>query len=107
MKYVIKLRCMCTVIKTHVSANKQIIRNAVPSYSTGGILADVMGLGKTLTMLSSIATTLDDAKQWSTHRMGNAASKATWRSRATLVVVPSMRELYLRIFLYMLPPLVV
>ncbi|KAM3067424.1 hypothetical protein ACMFMG_011573 [Clarireedia jacksonii] len=35
-----------------------------PPQVLGGILADMMGLGKTLTTLSVIATTLDDAREW-------------------------------------------
>lgn len=37
-----------------------------PPETLGGILADMMGLGKTLSILSLIATTVDDASDWST-----------------------------------------
>ncbi|KAK3940649.1 SNF2 family N-terminal domain-containing protein [Diplogelasinospora grovesii] len=36
-----------------------------PPAALGGILADMMGLGKTLSVLSLVATTLDDAVAWS------------------------------------------
>jgi SNF2 family DNA or RNA helicase len=36
-----------------------------PPPTLGGILADVMGLGKTLSVLSLITKTLDDAEKWS------------------------------------------
>ncbi|ESZ98698.1 hypothetical protein SBOR_0936 [Sclerotinia borealis F-4128] len=35
-----------------------------PPQVLGGILADMMGLGKTLSILSLVVTTLDDAKDW-------------------------------------------
>ncbi|RCI09528.1 hypothetical protein L249_4064 [Ophiocordyceps polyrhachis-furcata BCC 54312] len=35
-----------------------------PPETRGGILADIMGLGKTLSILSLIASTTDDAAQW-------------------------------------------
>ncbi|KAI1205753.1 SNF2 family N-terminal domain-containing protein [Annulohypoxylon truncatum] len=37
-----------------------------PPETLGGILADMMGLGKTLSILSLIASSLDQAEQWST-----------------------------------------
>lgn len=36
-----------------------------PPETFGGILADMMGLGKTLSILSLVATTLDEAEDWS------------------------------------------
>ena len=36
-----------------------------PPETLGGILADMMGLGKTLSILSLVATTLEEADQWS------------------------------------------
>ncbi|KAI1437179.1 SNF2 family N-terminal domain-containing protein [Xylaria sp. CBS 124048] len=36
-----------------------------PAETFGGILADMMGLGKTLSILSLITTTLDEAENWS------------------------------------------
>ncbi|KAI1095967.1 SNF2 family N-terminal domain-containing protein [Rostrohypoxylon terebratum] len=37
-----------------------------PPESLGGILADMMGLGKTLSILSLVASSLEQAEQWST-----------------------------------------
>ncbi|KAI1116900.1 SNF2 family N-terminal domain-containing protein [Nemania sp. NC0429] len=41
------------------------IDDTKPPETLGGILADMMGLGKTLSILSLVATTLDDAEEWS------------------------------------------
>jgi SNF2 family DNA or RNA helicase len=60
-----------------------------PSYSTGGILADVMGLGKTLTMIATIVSTLELSRQ---HFINPDADDSGRRTGATLVVVTSMRE---------------
>ncbi|KAI1258396.1 SNF2 family N-terminal domain-containing protein [Xylariaceae sp. FL1019] len=48
---------------------KNIITGATqleaPDETFGGILADMMGLGKTLSILSLVASTVDDADEWS------------------------------------------
>jgi SNF2 family DNA or RNA helicase len=66
----------------------------IPTFSTGGILADAMGLGKTLTMISAIVTTAREAEQFSVsfdlNDIGNV--ETVHRTRATLVVVTSMRK---------------
>ena len=41
------------------------VHDKLPPETFGGILADMMGLGKTLSILSLVATTLDDAGDWS------------------------------------------
>ncbi|KAI0542995.1 SNF2 family N-terminal domain-containing protein [Xylaria digitata] len=41
------------------------MHDVMPPETFGGILADMMGLGKTLSILSLVATTLDDADDWS------------------------------------------
>lgn len=41
------------------------IQDKIPPETFGGILADMMGLGKTLSILSLVATTLEDAEVWS------------------------------------------
>ncbi|KAI1344589.1 SNF2 family N-terminal domain-containing protein [Xylariaceae sp. FL0016] len=41
------------------------VQNQQPAEAYGGILADMMGLGKTLSILSLVASTLDDAEEWS------------------------------------------
>ncbi|KAL7818824.1 SNF2 family N-terminal domain-containing protein [Trichoderma aethiopicum] len=59
--------------RTKPSLNGQIIFHNVitgesqivpPSSTRGGILADMMGLGKTLSILSLVATTMDEARQF-------------------------------------------
>ncbi|CAN9204159.1 unnamed protein product [Alternaria alternata] len=57
----------------------------------GGILADDMGLGKSLTMLSAIASSLQDAESFVSTPTASAkeSSNDLKPSRATLIVVPS------------------
>ncbi|KAH6975002.1 SNF2 family N-terminal domain-containing protein [Ilyonectria sp. MPI-CAGE-AT-0026] len=65
-----------------------------PSYSMGGILADVMGLGKTLSMISAIVSSLPQAVRYATAKYQDFASPPSGcQSRATLVVVTSMQVL--------------
>ena len=64
-----------------------------PSVSSGGILADVMGLGKTLTMLSAIVHSMDEAIHFEIlPEGGTTEDHVPLKSRATLVVVPSARK---------------
>ena len=64
-----------------------------PVETVGGILADYMGLGKTLTMISTIVRTADNAQLFA--ETGNdvvdtSSGKCTrLTSRSTLVIVPS------------------
>jgi SNF2 family DNA or RNA helicase len=68
-------------------------RDDIPSYSMGGILADVMGLGKTLSMISGIVSSLSQATEYAIAKNENIISSAPGcRSRATLVIVTSMRK---------------
>src|SRR5215469_1218653 len=68
-------------------------KDDIPSYSKGGILADVMGLGKTLSMISAIVSSLPRATEYATATHQNFASAVSGcRSRATLVIVTSMRN---------------
>lgn len=59
---------------------------------TGGILADVMGLGKTLSILSLIASTLDDARQYAGQALLTEGETARIQpvvtTGATLLVTP-------------------
>ncbi|KAK4038402.1 SNF2 family N-terminal domain-containing protein [Parachaetomium inaequale] len=64
--------------------------SSMPSYSRGGILADVMGLGKTLTMLSTIVSTLDISRQYPFSSILDAGVS---RSKATMIVVSSAQVL--------------
>lgn len=67
--------------------------NAAPSMAMGGILADVMGLGKTLTMLASIATSSLAAASFQREDTDLEAVQSTGhRTSATLVVVTSTRR---------------
>jgi len=69
-------------------------RDNLPAFSTGGILADAMGLGKTLTMISAIVSTLNEAARFSAGSDHDVIEnkEAEFRTRATLVVVTSMRK---------------
>ncbi|KAB8254841.1 SNF2 family N-terminal domain-containing protein [Aspergillus pseudonomiae] len=61
-----------------------------PDESGGGILADEMGMGKSLTTLVLTAKTLREARQWVEETKAlPGASLAKTPSRATLVIVPS------------------
>ena len=61
----------------------------------GGILADEMGMGKSLSILALVTKTIKDAEKWAaganqeSQEEFRAASKST---RATLVLVPSASE---------------
>ena len=69
------------VITDHVSAVK-------PDGVQGGILADMMGLGKTLSILSLIAHTRDEAKEFCDERPPPDVARARRNSRATLIICP-------------------
>ncbi|GLA70717.1 hypothetical protein AtubIFM55763_000889 [Aspergillus tubingensis] len=60
----------------------------VPVGPLGGIIADTMGLGKTVTTLSTIASTLLHAKEWGKRR-GTPWSAGLRTVAATMVVVPN------------------
>ncbi|PMD28760.1 hypothetical protein L207DRAFT_505056 [Hyaloscypha variabilis F] len=57
-----------------------------PNELGGGILADDMGMGKSLSTLALITTTLDEALSWSRTASTKSGKR---RSRGTLVIVPS------------------
>ncbi|KAH8592599.1 SNF2 family N-terminal domain-containing protein [Bisporella sp. PMI_857] len=83
------------------SANKSVRhfigispKDDIPSYSMGGILADVMGLGKTLSMISAIVSSLPQAIEYATAENRNfVAPESRCRTRATLVIVTSIQVL--------------
>lgn len=82
----------------------------MPPETKGGILADMMGLGKTLSILSLLASSIDEARQWETrtpvqpspaesktstkndilgvHQPSLGLTPVTRNSRATLIVCP-------------------
>jgi SWI/SNF-related matrix-associated actin-dependent regulator of chromatin subfamily A3 len=71
----------------------------VPLETLGGILADDLGLGKTLTVLSTILRTAKMSKSYAEENnesiavsKGNEISSDQVFSRATLVIVPSSRK---------------
>ena len=63
-----------------------------PDPALGGILADVMGLGKTLTVLAGICSTLEQARQSVSQLNHLVEDSSLYRSMSTLVVVPSSRK---------------
>ncbi|RSL61430.1 hypothetical protein CEP54_006267 [Fusarium duplospermum] len=66
------------------------LASVAPSMAMGGILADVMGLGKTLTMLASIATSRLAAADFQKGGTDVEAIQSTsHRTSATLVIVTS------------------
>lgn len=61
----------------------------------GGILADEMGMGKTLSILALVTKTMDKAHAWvNTQPMEETETVGPTKKRvaATLVIVPSARE---------------
>ncbi|KAK1507948.1 SNF2 family domain-containing protein [Colletotrichum costaricense] len=66
-----------------------------PDEKGGGILADEMGMGKSLSILSLIVKTLDDARNWAVEEEKNSEkSKDLHYSGSTLVVVSSALLIY-------------
>jgi hypothetical protein len=57
----------------------------------GGILADEMGMGKSLSILALITKSLENGSDWAHHEKSNFSADNTpeRRSRATLIIVPS------------------
>lgn len=84
------------------------VKSALPVENGGGILADDMGLGKSLTMLSTIVGSLDHAQKYANSKPLSQSS--TWddicyiksASKSTLVVVPSDCRFYLKSSSHML-----
>jgi hypothetical protein len=67
-----------------------------PEEKGGGVLADEMGMGKTLSILALVMSTLEKARDWAlSHAQSEPPSVAVpnRRSRATLIVVSSACEL--------------
>lgn len=60
---------------------------AKPSCIQGGILADVMGLGKTLSILALVAHTQDEARQFRAERPPRSADVYR-NARSTLIICP-------------------
>ena len=66
-------------------------RNRTPASETGGgILADDMGMGKSLSTLALITKTLDKAYDWVIEKKANQENHNRQKAcRATLVLIPS------------------
>ncbi|KAL2845415.1 SNF2 family N-terminal domain-containing protein [Aspergillus pseudoustus] len=84
--------------KRETVGGEQLYRHAItgtkereePDESGGGILADEMGMGKSLTTLVLIGKTMPGAKEWVSHQTHlQGIILAEKPCRATLVVVPS------------------
>lgn len=59
-----------------------------PSPVYGGILADMMGLGKTLSILSLIAASVDDAESFMRQKPQSGLEGVRMNARTTLIVCP-------------------
>ena len=65
--------------------------------TASGLLADAVGLGKTLTMLSAIVYSLDTAYRFSLAPNARPSHDHATPIRATLVIVPSARRSLLHV----------
>jgi SNF2 family DNA or RNA helicase len=68
-----------------------VICDEEPAQTYGGLLADVMGLGKTLSILSLVLSTLDDATDWARKMPDRHLVRSipgVRNTRTTLLVVP-------------------
>jgi SWI/SNF-related matrix-associated actin-dependent regulator of chromatin subfamily A3 len=88
----------------HIVTNTRCMME--PIETGGGILADEMGMGKSLSILALILRTLDDAHSWATRAEASADEEVSglWRHRrrlgATLIVASSDRMCS---FIYSMP----
>ncbi|KAL7924430.1 SNF2 family N-terminal domain-containing protein [Trichoderma austrokoningii] len=75
---------------------KTKIKNGIrPDERGGGILADEMGMGKSLSILALIMKTLEDGKSWAEQQESSTiVEEEIQRSRSTLVIVPSALLVY-------------
>ncbi|KAH8748282.1 hypothetical protein F5883DRAFT_583013 [Diaporthe sp. PMI_573] len=86
----------CRGLSAHVSqitgAESFMQADGMP-FGLGGLIADVMGIGKTLTMLTSILHSANEAQDFSYfgHTVPGGETDALL-TKATLVVVPSVRK---------------
>ncbi len=68
-----------------------VICDEEPEQTYGGLLADVMGLGKTLSILSLVLSSLDEASEWARKMPDRQLVRAipgVRNTRTTLLVVP-------------------
>uniref|UniRef100_A0A0B7KCA3 RING-type domain-containing protein n=1 Tax=Bionectria ochroleuca TaxID=29856 RepID=A0A0B7KCA3_BIOOC len=70
-----------------ITKARRLIR---PEESGGGILADEMGMGKSLSILALAMKTLDDGQEWADElNIGPVGKRSIKHSRSTLIVVSS------------------
>lgn len=62
-----------------------------PDDIPGGLLADAMGVGKTLTMIASIASSMENANLFVSNETTGSSPDMHWRCpiNSTLILVPS------------------
>lgn len=77
---------MITFVFSFQHAVLDIKKEHPPKENFGGIIADEMGMGKTLSMLAAITVTSEEANSFASSFIGSATQL---RSKATLVIVPS------------------
>ncbi|KAL7786938.1 SNF2 family N-terminal domain-containing protein [Trichoderma afarasin] len=79
----------------HKITRAKIRTGIQPIERGGGILADEMGMGKTLSMLTLIMKTIDNGKEWAEQQENvDKVDETIKRSRSTLVIVPSALLIY-------------
>ena len=92
-EYIALFHCILTiysVFEHQISGRSQF---TLPHISAGGILADVMGLGKTLTVLSAIVHSMEEACHFILPSDETSVNDhLAYPTKATLVVVPSARK---------------
>ncbi|KAI0188849.1 SNF2 family N-terminal domain-containing protein [Astrocystis sublimbata] len=87
-------RAVTQQLSRQLSQSLEIISESPLSPCAGGLIADVMGLGKTLTMLTAIVQTFPAAEDFAHFYMEDrVVSKAKPRTKATLVIVSSVQVL--------------
>ncbi|KAI1488686.1 SNF2 family N-terminal domain-containing protein [Biscogniauxia mediterranea] len=80
------------VYRHRITKAKRVIQ---PDERGGGILADEMGMGKSLSILALITKTLDDGQEWAQQQNDSVkGKKAPKYTRSTLVVVSSALLIY-------------
>jgi SNF2 family DNA or RNA helicase len=68
-------------------------RDTSPEEKGGGILADDMGMGKSLSILALVMKTLDNGQEWANQKNAEHKGRKTTRfTRSTLIVVSAARK---------------
>ena len=81
---------MCSRYIHQVTKTRSTVQ---PEEKGGGVLADEMGMGKSLCLLALVLDTLDEGRRWAeeTQKQEHHSSRIQKYSHATLVIVPSAR----------------